>query len=93
VYQFKQRKIDARSRLCLDGLDIAMLHRGGELRGQNGERPCGGKRNRLNGPRTYLGLRPSLHIILKSLTEKSFFGTDNTTVGMSPAQSLFFSVR
>jgi len=43
VCQFKQRKIDARSRLCLDGLDIAMLHRGGELRGQNGERPCGGK--------------------------------------------------
>lgn len=34
-----QRKIDARSRTCLDGLDLAMLHPGSELPGLNGEKP------------------------------------------------------
>jgi hypothetical protein len=50
-----------------------MLHRGGELRGQNGERPCGDKEIVSVDREQYLGLRPNLHFILESLTEKFAF--------------------
>ena len=41
VYRLKQRKIDTRQKLCLDGLGSNVAERL-EQHGQNGERPCSG---------------------------------------------------
>jgi hypothetical protein len=59
VCQLKQRKIGMRQKLCFDGLNIAMLHKGLSNMVKTVKDHVAIKTN-LNGPLTTLRLRPVL---------------------------------